>query len=172
MFLQDEQGIKDSYVLDLVTAEGAVSKRQIKQAVRYASYPEQAFMGVPTWLVLSLAPMSPNPVVAGVAAVGAQLGFMGYFLHKGVTEEESSKATFFTVGSLFPQSIYVEESIRESRADHLIKDDKLLTFSSEERGWRWVKYLGFKKLDLIAARLQEITPKYPQGCQGEVQHAF
>ena len=168
VFLQDEHGD----AINLITTKGAVSKGQIRKAVRYASYPEQATIGFPVAIIGGLAGTSItglNPVAISIAAVGAQVGFMSYFLHKGVKEEESSKATLISVVSFFPESIFVEEKIRASRADHLVKDDKLLTFSSEERGWRWVKYLGFKKLDLIAARLQEITPKYPQGCHGEVQ---
>ena len=175
VFLHDNQNAQDSDNFDLITAEGAVSKWQINQAVRYASYPEQAYVGVPPWIIGSFVGMpiaGVNPVVIGAVAVGAQLGFMGYFLHKGVVEEESSKATVLSVASVFPQSITVEMMIRQSRTEHLIEDDKLLTFSSEERGWRWVKYLGFKKLDLIASRLQEMTPKYPQGCQGKVELFF
>ena len=160
---QDEAGD----ILDLVTTEGAVSEGQIRQAVRYASYPEQVSIGTPVSILGGLAGYSVagiNPVVIGIAAGGAQVGFMGYFLYKGIKEEESSKATLVSVISFFPESLFVEEKIRRSRAEHLIEDDKLLTFSSEDRGWRYVKYLGFKKLDLIAARLQEATPEHPKGC--------
>lgn len=152
-------------ILDLITTEGAVSEGQIKKAVRYASYPEQAYMGVPVWLVGSFAMSSMiNPIVGIPIAAGAQLGFMGYFLHKGVEEEESSKATLLSVASFFPNSIIVEIEIRKSRAKHLTDEDRSLTFSSEERGWRWVKFLGFKKLDHMAGRLQEMPPEFPQGC--------
>ena len=161
---QDERG----EILDLVTTEGAVSEGQLKKAVRYGSYREHT-LGAPAAVIGTIfgsplvLPISVT-VSAIAVAVAAQAGFMGYFLKKGIEEEESSQATFISTISIFPENIIAEQHIRDGRAKHLIDEDKSLTFSSEERGWRWVRFLGFKKLDHIAGRLQEMTPEFPQGC--------
>ena len=163
---QDEDG----NILDLVSAEGALSRKQISKAVRYTTHNKHALMASPFAIV------GASPLVGPMFAFGAaglvQSGLMIYFLEIGRNEEDSSHGTLISGLTIFPINHAVEEyGIRRSRTNHLTNTDEVLTFKKREQlrilgadinGYQ--KYFGFKKLDLIASRIQEQTPEFSQGC--------
>lgn len=156
VFLEDEQG----NMIELITTEGALSQWQTMGAMKYASVSEQSLSAIAWVAGLPFIPLV-GQVIGGTVG---QVVYMGYIFNKGVKEEESRHARLISTLSFFPQSYMAEFMIRDSRFDHLTLDDKRLTFSSNEKGFWGDEYLGFVKLEEMKLRLQEITPKYPQGC--------
>ena len=163
---QDEDG----NILDLVSTEGALSRKQISKAVRYTTHKKHALMATP-FVIGGAFPFVGLAPALGVASA-VQLAFMAYFLEIGKTEEDSTHGTTISAATIFPINHAVEEyGIRKSRTNHLTDTDRVLTFEKREQAsflgiklYGHHKHFGLKKLDLMALRVQEQTPEFLQGC--------
>ena len=160
--------------IDLVTTAGALSEKQLKQAVRYMSYQEQ-------WLNASFVLLSPLPLGEFIAfTVGSVYPMI---IH--LKEQESPSATFIQVvagGWLGP---LVEFLQRRDRFSTITNEGINFTQTLEYSKWRVEKEgdfatrlreslfplfgsnstqgLGEVKGEKIIARLQ-IEPEFQGGC--------
>lgn len=163
--LQDEEG----KVLELITTEGAISRWQISRAVSFISHKENTLVMLP---VLITAPLAlSGSFTIGLIPLAAEAFYVLYMFKHGLDEGETHAAMIASIASIPPLGYVTEEVIRWNRAYHLTNDKKILTFTSDydakslfSKKNNKRKHMGFVKLDLITTRLQEMTPKYPQGC--------
>lgn len=173
----------DGNIQEVITADGALDKNQLRTAMRYLSYQEHWIIGVALPVAAAgggaLLALTGAPGVALVAPVlmGAEeITTSIYQGVRGMYEEETLHALTAASSTIGPLSFLVEHLIRSSRERALTEDNRRLTFKNREElkeldfperlkmQFLHQFYLGQKKQNKIIERLQEIVPAYENGC--------
>lgn len=168
--MEDEGGD----IQELITTEGALDRKQLREAMRYLTYREHWVIGVAlpaTAIAVGLGAFFTGNASLGLLASALpfveELGTSSYLFIRGHYEEETVHATFAASVTVGPSSFLAEHLIRSSREKALTDEDRRLTFKDRERLQSrafHILYLGKKKQNKIIERLQEIVPAYENGC--------
>ena len=177
--MEDEGGD----IQELITTEGALDRKQLREAVRYLTYREHWVIGVAlpaTAIAVGLGALFTGSaslsVLAGVLGTVEELGTSSYQLIRGHYEEETAHAQLAASAAVGPLSFLAEHLIRGSREKALTDEDRRLTFKDKEKlqslellervkaVHSYGLYLGKKKQNKIIERLQETVPAYENGC--------
>ena len=147
--------------VELLTVDGALSEKQIGDAVGYMGYIEQTVTGgLPTVMAIAtgwaFAKDSkytlPFLILTGVA-IGTSIG---YRYLRGWIEGEGKEAVRAQalLGFFLPANLLVEYSQRKSRVDRFIDKYKRIGHDTDND----------RKNNRVVRRILESRPAYPDGC--------